>query len=275
MGKLIIKDINQYGLNEDPQYIFMLFGLLKKEGNDYVNCTPLMKCRDYLNDVIYIQYHKLTNFPKTYGFEWKYEAWLEKKFSSKYTDVVFVVNEGVLINIKKNFLLINRLEAKLGFPLTKFYIKTDIKCFNDTWKTNKFLHVKVPSNWWANSILMSLYTLFWRLIGYNNLKDHDSSISSILKNLKHTCGNSDQGIITDIIKNEKKFWYLIENWKDIIGYAPQPITPEADDIDMETFKYTIHNGSGIQSFIQGLTRPEHAEPAVREWCKKLNEVYND
>lgn len=287
MSQLVIKDIKQRYLNENSQSVYMLFSVLKKtkDTGNCVNVMPLVKCRDYFSDIVYIQKLKLEDFPETYGFNWVYHKWFDKQVTKdKYTDMLIVIDKRVHETIKQNFLLIHRFETMLGFPLTKFTILEQVT-WELEWDTTYTicLHVKVPSKWWSNSILISFYTLLWRLCGYDISPYHDMSFKEIFKLYREDIVGSDSGIISDIYTNYDKFEFFLTEWESLIGNSPQPFSIEywkenyydPHDHEDDDYKYRIHNGSGIQSFIQGLKCPNKSELAIRDWCIKFIKEWND
>lgn len=273
---ITLKDIGQSALNQDGQTTYMEFALLAEaEAGEYINVTPLMRCRDYFNDIVYIQYTKMEDFPRTYGFTWKYQEWLSKQIKEEeYTDMLVLVDpKNKQIDI--NFKLINRLEKRLGFSPTTY---EDIKY--SSWDDIRYIDlrallVKVPVDWWANSPLLSLYTLLWRLIGGHTLPEEDLPLEEVLSLLKDSCaGTTDLGLIKNLLANKEHLTYFLDNWRSFIGYTPQPFIKgdEEDDADEEErLSLMIHNGTGIQSMIVGMSMPDCAEPAVKPWCLAYEE----
>lgn len=279
--KYKIVNIDQARLSENDQRVFMQFAIAKKQGDYFVNKTPLVVCRDYFSDVIYIQHNELEDFPEVYGFKWKYQSWLSRQINNnKYTDMFIVVGGGYYAKVVCNINLLMRVEKYLGFSQTMYKEITPVP-YKGMISSNKiFLHVRVPTEWWGNSLLISLYTFLWRLSAHDVTLSPLDSLDETFTYLMSAIAGSDLGILKSLTYTKGSFQFFLDNWKSIIGKNGQPMdieeyTEHANEGGWSPYKYAIHNGSGIQSFFNGIRRPSVSEPAIREWCTKFAEEFSN
>lgn len=268
-----IIDQNQSKLAEAKQSTKIAFALMLRDGQDRINITPMILCRDYFNDLIYAQYHKLENFTR-YGFTWSYNEKLEQEIkdtrerdAAPSLSLVISVPKNNWQNVLKYWKLVKLFEDKMEFNNTIIYedygIDTDINKYKDT----VLLLVNMPVDWLANSINMSLYTLLWRLSAYDLPLTKDMDIGTLIDTLHENFeayeNNTDKGLVESLYKYKKHLIKYVDNWR-LMGANPQPIDPDTENISSY-----IHDGSGIISLLEGMNNPEGAEPAVKEWCKLL------
>ena len=167
---MIIEKYKRASLNEGRQY-GLGYAILKKVSNNYETCNAFSACKDYLNDLVYIENTGLTITKTVHGFSHKQQdifkgnryfylgvCPIDYKSSTEWN--LFKECTKILLNNFKYLLLhINKLEDHLNLGKSRTTIETidDIQDHN-----NKAIIFKVPKYWSKNPILLSLYTLFIR-----------------------------------------------------------------------------------------------------------------
>jgi len=148
------------GLTENSQTKAVRFALLQKvNGTDtYKNVMPLVKCRDYFNDVVY---HQNTNgaYPfEIYGFTWDYS---QSMYNASEIKMLLTFDEEL-----KDLHLLDLFCEETG---SYFRIEETKVVFGDigTSITGKYNYiVTFPRIFLNNAPVMSLFTLLLRCAFY-------------------------------------------------------------------------------------------------------------
>lgn len=264
--KLMLTNEGTSSLNEDSQAVELRFSLGFRESNGtLVNLMPWVLCRDYFNDVIYVQKSGDRDQFYQYGFYWDYHEELNRQWRTGPAYLLLTcTNTKVLDTIYNNRRVLRSLDVKAGFKRT---IAAKEKDFDVDGSIGQYhgkyiLVLKIDSQWLHNSVMMSLYTLIVRMLGVadykSNYVDYKHFIYTMYTSMGFAEDNADWGLIRDVLKNPWHLDLLLENHTKIfsgggVPYSRSQHEENADDWD--EFENNIHNNSGIQSFFHGLNYP--------------------
>ncbi len=228
MNNIIYNNFDQ-NLDEESQNIKTKFFFVEKlEDFIYNQITPYIKCRDFLNDVLYcITFN--TNI-SVYGF--KYESnntqkntlFLSLKFCSKREVEEF----------KENFHYLLKFET-----LYKFSTYTTYE------ETNKptVLLIKHNPFWFSNTLTLSFFTFILRCLSHPNIT---GNFWNFIANTSQLYKKWD-GVITKVpskesryIKDQLLLSYFVKNLPQI---SSTYIQKEYSD------RYDIHNFGGFISYL--------------------------
>jgi len=197
---MILEKQDRQSLNEGRTY-GMGFSILKKINKNFETYLPFTACKDYLNDLVYIENTGLKIENKIHGYLHNFQNIFKRKkyiylgicsldyitFIYQHDDVrhskTFYDIENIILSNSHNLIInINKLEDKyLSSELrTSLYDIQDLTLYKDEKPSTKALILKVPVKWVENPILLSLYCLFIRMVF--NVEDTNFTIEELLSN---------------------------------------------------------------------------------------------
>lgn len=238
MIKLIECNNKRSSLSEGRNFGFG-FSILNKIGrNKYEAITPFTCCKDYFNDLVYVENTK-KKLGKIYGFKHELMNLFDNKNYAYLGVRVLDYNNNNKESWKKleecNELLFSNYQNLIEV-INKFENYT-IKSKSRTClisKDNDTLILRLPKYWIKNGPLISLYTLFIRCFFNINSKDLNKNIKDIINNTKTTYISDDN--------------YLLNNIKYFINLNKKDIKSIYNYKYTNTSPNTIHNG-GINNWI--------------------------
>lgn len=221
-----IDDQDRTELNEGRDY-GMGFGFcIKKDENEFHTVMPISPCKDYVNDVIFIEKTRIL-LPRIHGFKYEPTGCIGDKYTyvaGKVTPLLRTSKQPKSVEIDKKALIANYKNIEKGlneFDDIAKVNKTKIELIEDT------IILKVDSWWCEQPWRLSYYLLIARnFIHYNSEKDSttflitDSAEAYILKGLT------------------KKFIDLVINKKELTINNPL-LNINHDNADVQ--KYIIHS----------------------------------
>lgn len=269
--KLKVTNCNTDSLAEEGQQAQIKFAVCMPEGNTLVNITPWIKCRDFFNEMIYIQQAKYQEELHIYGFHWEYNNELQKLMNN---DGIVHVALGVAEKEKeaweKNMYLLTLADKAIGAEPTGIEIIEHVyDGYNLNYKT--FYHLKMDSKWFSNSVMFSMFTFFIRLFCNPNLEAKEDLLLTLYSAASSTefvkANYGDGNLLRQTVKNTAKFEYFLKHWEELTGFQPQPI----DDSCTGSLVGKLHNGSGIASMMHGIDCVElsNVADAVKPWVEKF------
>lgn len=285
--KLVISNQGMTMLNEDHQAVDIRFSLGIRENGSIRNLMPWIMCRDYFNDVIYVQKSRDEQHFHQYGFGWDYNEELNTQWSNGPAYLLLTCKDNkVLDRVYQNRKVLRSLDKKVGFKRTIITKESDYICEDDAgWHHvhGKYLLLfKIDSRWFHNSVMMSLYTLIVRMLAAapatTRYMDYTHFIWAMRAHKPFARDNSDWGLIKDILKNPWHLDIVLENHKTIFSGGGVPYSRDQHDEleeEWDDFEEKIHNYSGIQSFFHGLTYPRQ-EPSdtIHPFIKEARTIVN-
>lgn len=228
MNNIIYNNFNQK-LEEEEQNIKTKFFFVEKlEDSTYNQITPYIKCRDFLNDVLYcvIFNTKIS----VYGF--KYESnntqkdtlFLSLKFRSKKEVEEF----------KENFHYLLKFETLYKFSTYTTYEETD---------RSTVLLIKHNPFWFSNTLTLSFFTFILRCLSHPNIT---GNFWNFIVNTYQLYKNWDD-VVTKVpskesryIKDQLLLSYFVKNLPQI---SSTYIQKEYSD------RYDIHNFGGFLCYL--------------------------
>ncbi len=247
MNTVKLYSVKSHTLTENGQTKLIRFALLQKISGDlYKNIMPMVKCRDYFNDIVYEQATKGQFTFSIYGFRWKFSPSIYKQ-QQEGNDLKMLMSSPV---IQYNMFLLEQFCKETNLPLPQIeeceVTEGDCKPSYDC----KYYIVTFNSIFLNNGPLMSLFTLLLRCSFYDNMEglyDQCSSlkegISCFLQQNSADC-STDSGLLYTIDKHYEHFIKFLESPSE-----KQFVDPE-DNIKYNN--HSIHDHTGIQSFTNDL-----------------------
>src|SRR5574343_142887 len=208
-------------LNEIEQDVNIKFAWGKQTEDGTIQlCHPFVRCRDYLQDAIWMVRYNKNSKEDTYGFTYNPYDWPRITTHPNIYMAVKTTKTKALPISKK---LLNFFEKEEGLPLTKLYT-TD--------KPGIFLF-KSPSDWVESTFTVSMYSYLIRcgLQVQGNFQTKEELIKEIKT---QTTGNDQNYARTTADKLFKIFHHRKE-----IGFSSVNISHWGN--------YTVHNSGGIQA----------------------------
>lgn len=216
-------------LSEESQKSKIRFAFCATKNNSYYyNTTSWVKCRDFLNDVLFFQKHTTTTKENTsvniYGFT--YKATVDKS-----TDIIALISHDIqdLKNIKTSVIqILNKLEKQI-YPT---YEQTETYLDNEKYTNIPVLIVKPSPIWFTNTYTFSLFTCLLRLFTYEKL-DKNIWRSIFLYNEKESTND------TYLVKMFEKKSDILNTILLNLTEIPDTSCEVSDDV------YYIHEKLGI------------------------------
>lgn len=251
------------GLAEIYQQVGMRFAFAVLEGKGTKlrlrQVHPFVKCRDFLGDAMYAaQNGSMYNL-----YSFKFDGSKQSLCFDRTHMFIEFDNEEAL---NKNLRVMHYYEAKCKWFRTKV-VKLDVKS-----PTNKPVFYAVSSkNWMDSTVLISLYTLLWRLAGIG-IKDDESVPDFVRRCSGH---NSNDGrylktvlTVADKFEMKSPLDYVMSNRKKI--FIPQ-YGVKSTDINR------IHYHNGIESFMKEASSAKSENLGInnedklygRSWARNL------
>ena len=242
--------------------------MLKGEAEVWENVMPLIMCRDYFNDFLYVQHSEAQELGSIFGFHWKYDQKINDQImKGDFVPLLFNYTEQSKHSFT-NWSALHAIEDSLEFRKTKV---VDVE-LEDSWGNGyaEYKVLEVDPQWFSNSIMLSLYTMLVRFLDYEG-----NTYQEIMPNVKGTDKS-----FTRIFDEEEDFTNLtimLNNWEAILGfYEAQHIDNETDlgdgKIGGSSLVSFIHDGSGIKSMLNAFKNLTGCEPAVREWAETFHNI---
>lgn len=204
---MILEKQYRNSLNEGRSF-GMGYSVLKKlEDNNYETYLPFTACKDYLNDLVYIENTGLKITKKIHGYSHSKKKIFQDKdyfhlgictldynqFNYQHDGIrkwnEFETMNKILISNAENLLShVHKLEERFGHSTLKSKIEKidDVILFNDI-KNGKSsfqaIILKVPTYWTVTPIMFSFYCMFIRLTF--NILDDKISLEDLLDSVKY------------------------------------------------------------------------------------------
>ena len=225
-------------LNEGRNFGLGYAFLKRKTKKKFITVNALTACKDYLNDIVYIENTK-EPLKKIHGFKHNYEGLLENKrffflgintlerLNGNSWDKLEKCKKELIDNKHILEFNINKLEDKLKM----FKSRTTLLGV-----TNNTLILRVPIFWSKTPFLISLYTLYIRCIFNKSDKINDIE-KDIVSHSPFIDGD------TYLKANIVKFFAINKLKKQILNYK----YPSNNDVS------NIHNG-GIHNWILSINK---------------------
>lgn len=272
---LHIHENGQSDLNEVGQTTKLLFALLNEEQTE--NITPLIRCKDYFSDIIYVQNNRIYSI-KQYGFEWDYASWWDK---ASHIPLLLSMDDEAAGNFSVDFL--HKLEDFMGIERSTYTSLKDVGKDPMEYIYNNFVTLVVSKDWFSNAPLFSLYTLLVRLFCSFPYKG-ESTLLEYLTRVKKVMspGHTDLGLVTTLIQEYTDMEILCAEWRrygtphinsfseDV--YDELKETPEYEDELEDDFSYYIHEDTGIRSFLKACSSNYRASASIESMVTIHKEI---
>lgn len=251
-------------LAENNQFSKLKYALVDYKEGVYINSMPLALCRDFFNDVMYVQHSEERSLGKVYGFKWKYSPTLRQQIKSGRV-MMFITTSNPDITMSS----INKIEDELGFSNTT--IDYRINFVDSLVSTSTHLYdysamLSIPSEWFTGGFMLSYFTQLLRFSWYGGDTLADSLINA--------AGQEAESDFIDVMKSGQ-IQIALTNWKDIFGTVPlysREVHLSYGNEAIDEHNMLIHNGSGILSMYKGLSGGYGVEPAIKKYVERLNVV---
>jgi len=222
-----------YGYQESGQSVQARMAFLNKVGNVYTEMFLPVMCRDYLNDILHLEYWKL---PKATICGFSYDGRVPKIDRDKVRLSLQCASQAHFDNMKAQLArILHPVETQNKFELTTIYQPTE-----------KVLILEGDSRWLSSTITLSTYTLLVRISGlaFVNIDNWFEEIASG----KHKTGDRVffQDRLTQPMRNIlQRLSRVAETFKG------QPPAGWDQDSPIDT----VHFQSGLISGLLGTTTP--------------------
>lgn len=228
----ILYPITKDKLSEEDQNIKTKFFLVNKiKENTFNKITPYIKCRDFLNDVLYCITFNTDFF--IYGFEFKQTKEQIKK-ENLYLSLKFISHKAIK-DFKENFHYLNKFES--------LYNLSDFSTYEETNRKTVLL-IKHNNFWFSNTMILSLFTFILRCLSHPNIT---GNFWEFIKNTKqcYISWNDRRSIIPS---KESEYITEIPNLRYFILY----LNKISSHYEQKKYncKYDIHNYSGFLSYLR-------------------------
>lgn len=256
--KINVKAHNQYGLTENGQTSKSNFAVIGKDGDNWQTLCPLVRCRDYFNDMMFVQHSDERQLSPIYGWEWEFSQELDDMIH-KEAFVPMLLNYTQKQGLSwRNWNALHTLEEFLGFNATNVVDVETLVVDEDQYKQAEWLVLEADPRWYSSSVMLSLYTMCIRL-----LDTVGDTYEEIVKKDLGTDSNF-SGLFEGETGEDIKL--LLANWETIIGKnIAQGCVGEDDGEGDAPNVDRVHNGSGIKSMMYGLTS-NSPEPSIKQWA---------
>jgi len=215
-----------------------------KNNNSYYNTTAWVMCRDFLNDVYYVnsytQENKLSKSIEIYGFHYKSSTFKKANTLAIISNDVADLNK-IQMGLKN---IINKLEIQM-YPNKN---RTVCSIQNEEYTNLPVLVVHPSPIWLKNTYTLSLFTLFLRLFTY------EQSDKNIWRSILYHSNNT----------NDTYMVQSLQKKSDIINKILLNLTETPDPIYPDTNIYTIHDKSGILA----ATYSKEFKDTLEKWEEK-------
>ena len=223
----------QNHLSEIFQNKEILFSFAAKENDDtFVTLSKPAKCRDFMNDVIYINKHPTEiNRTNIYGFNYNYDVnpHMDDKNSIYYIDFK---NNREFQNFTQQVDRLQTIEKELGLQPCEI-LKTE----------NSFDIILIADKIWTEKILLNnIYTYLIKCLSYTITNKTNSLLQDIkntLINYEHVIENKYFNIVGINTLN-----YFLNNIRTINNHQSQYCDGNDDKRDISS----IHNSTGMCSY---------------------------
>ena len=268
MYKVNVKSCSHSNLCEAGQSSKSRWAVMLEKEGVWENVMPLIMCRDYFNDFLYVQHSEAQEINSIYGFHWEYNQKINDQImKGDFVPLLFNYT-GQSKHSFTDWDALHAVEDSLEFRKTKV---VDVE-LEDSWGNGykEYKVLEVDPQWFSNSIMLSLYTMLVRFLDYEG-----NTYQEIMPNVAGT-DTSFQRIFDDK-EDFSNLTIMLNNWEAILGfYEAQHIDKETDlgdgEIGNSNLVSFIHNGSGIKSMLNAFKNLAGCEPAVREWAETFHEI---
>jgi len=244
---------------------------VETDADTYENVTSWIKCRDYFNDLNWVQHNKYPEPIVKYGFHWQYSQKLvdDLENTGRLKIALLANTDEYAKNFETNMHLINDADKRLGMKATTITKLSASEVDNKDWEYGNgegktFYLISGDKKWFSNSPILSLYTLIIRsccnkkLIGYTNFEKAFVDLST---DAHFTC-QSDGGLIKQCARDEKAWKLFLDKWEEYMGWAGQPISLErlekyGKSSSQSRLLSILHDQTGIASMMHAVrTKPD-------------------
>ena len=117
MLQVKLNDLHQSHLVEAGQSTASKFALMTQNPESVMeNLCPLIQCRDYFNDMLFVQYHDEHKLGKIHGWHWEYhQQFHEELITNEYIYLLFNYDADQY----KSFNALFELEEEMGMKKTE------------------------------------------------------------------------------------------------------------------------------------------------------------
>ncbi|HMU97839.1 MAG TPA: hypothetical protein PLJ37_10285 [Chitinophagales bacterium] len=239
----------QNDLSEIFQNKEILFSFAAKENNNtFVTLSKPAKCRDFMNDVIYInKHHTEINKTNIYGFNYNYNVnpHMDDKNSIYYIDFK---NNREFQNFTQQVDRLQTIEKELGLQQCEI-LKTE----------NPFDIILIADKIWTEKILLNnIYTYLIKCLSYT-ITNKTNSLLQDIENTLVDCGQVVENVYFDII-GINTLNYFLNNIRTINNHQSQYCDGNDDKRDISS----IHNYTGMCAYKSKYTPPNKLFDYLKE-----------
>lgn len=255
-------------LTEVHQSTYSKFAIIRQSGSHvYENSMPFVKCRDYFNDIMYVQYSEAQELGSIYGFKWEWSTHLDDDIRKhKLVRMAFTCDSNYLDSKGRlDLSRLNTLEKEMRIRQTKAVLPDQVVFLDDQQDVGAHRYIfvlEISPTWFSNAFMLSAFTQLVRMLHYKGDTFPEMAIAAANQS------STDESFRSVLTSDD--FYALIRHSSKIIGkFVAQDIDESTiSDCDDELVEY-VHNGSGMYSMIQGI-KGHGLEPALSTWVTKFN-----
>jgi hypothetical protein len=221
--------------------------LTKLDKNTYRELFYPVKCRDYLNDIIIADYHGYSKVINIYNFNYNGDA----DFDTLRLSVSFDYEDDKELFVNQFSRVIKYIENNIPQIENKMRIITDVVDSNDDYYR---VILEGDKFWMSHHLKLNILTFVCRLCSYHHDKKY-RSLNSIIKYLYESLDICNyRAMLEEILKSKINLIHLLNSIdkfsdNDFIKSLVYECGMEGIDYDTQTVLETIHNNSGVISFL--------------------------
>ncbi len=229
MNTIIYNNLNQKLEEEEQNIKTKFFFVEKQEDYTYTQITPYIKCRDFLNDVLYC----ITFNTKIHVYSFKYESNNTQK-DTLFLSLKFCSKKAVE-EFKENFNYILKFETLYKFSTYTTYEETN---------TPTVLLIKHNPFWFSNTLTLSFFTFILRCLSHPNIT---GNFWKFISNTRQLYRKWD-GQIIEIPSKESR--YIIDT--PLLSYFIKNLPKISATYKQKEYsdKYDIHNFGGFICYLK-------------------------
>lgn len=289
--KLIVTPNCTNGLCEVGQSVPVKVAIcVETEPDVFANVTAWIKCRDYFNDLVWVQHTHYDQPIVKYGFEWSYSEALKQDIENtgRLKIALMCHTDEFAQNFEANNHLIIDADKRIGCKATTIIKLSASEVDNQDWGEGKgdnkhWYLINADKKWFSNSPILSLYTLLIRACCNKKLLGHtdfEKAFVDLSTDASFSC-ESDGGLIKQCAREPKAWKAFLDHWEAVLGWAPQPIneaifTANGHQYSQGKLLQRLHDNTGIASMMHAVrTKPDDDKNSrcsgLHAWAVKFHE----